>query len=57
MEKQRADKLNHAGIMIQKDHQGVDAVAQIPTPPQGHCPAAGSCQRPVSSKVISFVLH
>ena len=40
-----------------EDHQGVDAVAQIPTPPQGHCPAAGSCQRPASSKVISFVLH
>ena len=28
-----------------EDHQGLDAVAQIPTPPQGHHSATSSCQR------------
>ena len=31
-----------------KDHQGMDAVAQIPTLAHGHHPASDSCQRPTS---------
>ena len=37
-----------------EDHQGLDTVAQIPTPAQDDHPTANSCQGPTSKKVMKY---